>query len=82
MKPLSLILVLLSCAACTEIPELEGSSAASVRKAPYPRLLPVSDTLGPPTDVISEAAEVEEELNARSEALAEKAQALQEVEND
>lgn len=82
MKPLPLILVLLACAACANIPELEGSEGPELRKAPYPRLIPISDTLGPPANPVNEAEEVEEELTERSEALAEKAQALQDVEID
>lgn len=82
MKPLPLIAALIACAACADIPELEGSEGPALRKAAYPKLVPISDTLGPPGDPISEADEVEEELTARSEALAEKAKALQEVEID
>lgn len=77
MKPATLIPLLLICAACADFPELEGREAPDVRKAPYPRLIPLQDTLGPPVDPVSEAEEVEEDLLARSEALTQKAQALQ-----
>ncbi|WP_171099969.1 MULTISPECIES: hypothetical protein [unclassified Ruegeria] len=80
MKPLPLILGLLICAACADIPELEGSEGPALRKAPYPKLIPLSEALGPPADPVSEAAEVEEDLNARAEALTERADALQNAE--
>ncbi len=82
MKPLPLIIALLACAACVDIPELEGSEGPALRKAAYPRLIPISDRLGPPADPVSEAAEVEEEMNERADALAKKAKALQEAEID
>ena len=80
MKPLPLILFLLTAAGCTEIPELEGSESAALRKAPYPKLIPLEATLDPPTDSVSEAAEVEEYLTTRSNALAKRAEALQNAE--
>lgn len=80
MKPLPLLLLMFACAACADIPELDGSESPSVRKAKYPRLIPLSEALGPPVDPVNEAAEVEEDLTARGEALAERAQALQDAE--
>lgn len=77
MKPLRYLVLLSFCAACADIPELDGSESASVRSARFPRLIPLQETLGPPADPVSEAAEVEEELTARSEALSNKARALQ-----
>ncbi|WP_170603882.1 hypothetical protein [Ruegeria arenilitoris] len=82
MKPLPLIISLLVCAACADIPELEGSEGPELRKTSYPRLIPISESLGPPADPVSEAEEVEEELTERSEALAAKAKALQEANTD
>lgn len=82
MKPLPLLTLMLACAACADIPELEGSESAAVRAAAYPRLVPLQETLGPPSDPVAEAAEVEEELAARSEALAKKAEALQNTQID
>ncbi len=82
MKPLPLLFLMLVCAACADIPELEGSESPTVRKSTFPRLIPLSEALGPPVDPVSEAAEVEEDLNARAEALANKAQALQNAEID
>ncbi|EEE39081.1 hypothetical protein RKLH11_2927 [Rhodobacteraceae bacterium KLH11] len=76
LPPLFLVLVT---AGCADIPELEGSETAALRKAPYPRLVPLDTNLVPPVDPVSEAAEVEEDLSTRSEALAKKAQALQDA---
>ena len=80
MKPLPLILLLFTAAGCADIPELEGSESAALRKALYPKLIPLEATLDPPADPVSEAAEVEEDLTARSDALAEKAEALENAE--
>ncbi len=80
MKPLPLILLLLVAAGCADIPELDGSESEALRKAPYPKLIPLEATLGPPTDPESEATAVEEDLTARSEALAKRAEALQNAE--
>ncbi len=80
MKLLLPIFFVLAAAGCANIPELEGSETAALRKAPYPTLIALDPALGPPTDPISEAEEVEEDLTARSEALAEKAEALQNAE--
>ncbi|WP_120635806.1 hypothetical protein [Ruegeria sp. EL01] len=77
MKPLPLLTLLLICAGCADIPELDGSEPKSVKSADYPHLIPLHDILGAPADPVSEAAEVEQDLTARSEALAKKAQALQ-----
>lgn len=77
MKVLTPLVVMLVCAGCADIPELEGSEAQAVRNAPYPKLIPLQQALGAPADPEAEAAAVEEELTARSEALAKKAQDLQ-----
>ncbi len=77
MKPLPLIFLLLTAAGCADIPELEGSETEALRRSPYPKLLPLDATLGAPVDPVNEAAEVEEDLTARSEALAKRAEALQ-----
>lgn len=82
MKHAALIVLMIALAGCADIPELEGSESASLRKAPYPRLIPLDQTLGPPADPVSEAREVEEELTARAEALAERAEALQNAETN
>lgn len=80
MKLLTLIPLLLALAGCADIPELEGSESRELRQAPYPSLIPLDGTLGSPADPVSEAAEVEEELTTRSEALAKRAEALQNAE--
>ncbi len=80
MKAVSVILPLLLLAACADIPELEGSEAASVKAAPYPKLIPLTQVNVPPVDPVNEAAAVEEELEQRAERLSQKAQALQNAE--
>ncbi|MTH95667.1 hypothetical protein [Roseibium sp. RKSG952] len=80
MKHVSLLTLLLAFAGCTDIPELEGKEAPSIRNAAYPKLVPLEETLGTPVDPVSEASEVEEELTSRSEELAKKAAALQAAE--
>ncbi|WP_108858991.1 hypothetical protein [Ruegeria sp. Alg231-54] len=82
MKPLPLLVLLLTCAACTDFPELEGREQPNVRSAAYPKLVPLQDILGPPINPVNEAAEVEEDLTARREALAKRAEALQNVQTN
>lgn len=80
MKPLPLIPFLIAIAGCADIPELEGSESRALRKAPYPALLALDATLGAPVDPVSEAAEIKDELTARSDALAKRAETLQNAE--
>ncbi len=80
MKPLPLLILLLACAGCADFPELEGREQPDVRSARYPTLIPIQENLGPPVDPVNEAAEVEEDLVARREALEKKAQDLQAAE--
>ena len=77
MKVLIPLILMLACAGCADIPELDGSETKAVRDAPYPELIPLQQALGAPAAPEAEAAAVEEELTARSEALAKKAQDLQ-----
>lgn len=77
LKPLPILTLLVFCVACVDFPELEDSETRAVKSAPFPSLVPLQDRLGPPIDPASEASQVEEDLNARSEALAKKAEALQ-----
>ncbi|MEO1107893.1 MAG: hypothetical protein AAFX90_08235 [Pseudomonadota bacterium] len=76
-KALPLLILSLALAGCADIPELDGSESRLVQKAAYPRLIPLQDTLGAPVDPVNEAPEVEDDLNARAEALRKKADALQ-----
>jgi hypothetical protein len=77
MKRLPVLVLILTLAGCTNFPELEGSESRAVKTAPYPKLLPLPNVLGAPADPVSEASAVEQDLTARSEALAKKAEALQ-----
>jgi hypothetical protein len=80
MKPLPLLILLLACAGCADFPELEGREQPNVKSARYPKLIPIQENLGPPVDPANEAAEVEEDLAARREALEKKAEELQAAE--
>ncbi|WP_170324465.1 hypothetical protein [Ruegeria arenilitoris] len=80
MKPLPLLILMLACAGCADFPELEGREQPNVGSAPYPTLIPIQENLGPPVDPLNEAAEVEEDLIARREALEKKAEELQAAE--
>lgn len=82
MKALSVFLLLILCAGCADIPELEGSEAPAVKSAPYPSLIPLTEVNVPPVDPLNEAAVVEEELAQRAEQLSQKAKALQNVATD
>ncbi|SLN31433.1 hypothetical protein [Ruegeria meonggei] len=82
MKPLPLLILFLACAGCTNFPELEGREQPDVKSARYPKLIPLQENLGPPIDPVNEAAEVEEDLLARREALQKKSEELQNVEID
>ncbi|MGI9370490.1 MAG: hypothetical protein ACR2O2_16795 [Ruegeria sp.] len=77
MKPLLPLVLLFFYACCTEIPQLEGDDAAAITNARYPKLIPLEEALGPPVNPEDEAAIVEEELDARSKSLDQKAKALQ-----
>ncbi len=77
MKPLLPLVLLLSVAGCTEIPQLEGDDTAAITNASYPKLIPLEETLGQPVNPEGEAAVVEEELNERAKSLDQKAKALQ-----
>ncbi|WP_170397572.1 hypothetical protein [Ruegeria arenilitoris] len=80
MKPLPLLILLLACAGCADFPELEGREQPDVGSTAYPTLIPIQENLGPPVDPLNEAAEVEEDLIARREALEKKAEELQAAE--
>ncbi|WP_058280840.1 hypothetical protein [Ruegeria denitrificans] len=80
MKPLTLLILMLACAGCADFPELEGSEPPELKSARYPMLITLQDNLGPPVDPVNEAAEVEEDLLARREALEEKSEDLQNAE--
>lgn len=76
MRPLFLILPLF-CVACTNVPELDDKLTPQLRNAQYPKLVPLHETLGPPVSPRDEAAELEEQLNARVASLQARAQRLQ-----
>lgn len=69
--------ILVALAACTQVPELEDHLTPQLRRADYPTLIPLDETLGPRPDPAAEATEIEEELAARVAALQNRARALQ-----
>ncbi len=77
MRPSIVILLLALSAGCTDFPELEGQESAAIRSAPYPRLIPLEGALVAPVDTTGEAQKIEQDLKRRSEALSQKAQALE-----
>ncbi|WP_170513157.1 hypothetical protein [Ruegeria atlantica] len=80
MKPLPLLILMLACAGCTDIPELEGRELPELESARYPKLIPLQENLGPAVDPVNEAAVVEEDLIARREELEKKSEELQNAE--
>ncbi|SHF22691.1 hypothetical protein SAMN05444279_12231 [Ruegeria intermedia] len=77
MKPLPVLFLVALAAGCTNIPELQGREAAAVTDAPYPRLIPLDEALGPPVDVVSEAADLSKNLTERKKSLRQRANRLQ-----
>lgn len=75
---LAITLVALSgAAACTRVPELESKVTPQMRAAPFPELIPLEERLGPALDPSREAQDLNEQLNARSQALQNRARQLQ-----
>lgn len=68
--------LVLSCAACTQVPELNERVPPDVKTADYPDLVPLDEALGPPDNPEDEAKKLEDSLQARREALAARAQKL------
>lgn len=47
MRPRLFLIVLPALVACTQFPDLDAAVAPEVANAPYPRLLPIEQVLGP-----------------------------------
>lgn len=77
MKPLPVLFLVALSAGCTDFPELRGREAATVVDAPYPKLIPLDEALGPPVDVASEAADLRKDLTERKKSLRKRANRLQ-----
>ncbi|MCE8511311.1 hypothetical protein KBY22_01290 [Ruegeria pomeroyi] len=71
--------LLLLAAACTQVPELNERISPDLRKAGFPKLVPLDEALGPPADPEGEALAVQKSLEARRDALAQRARRLQEA---
>ena len=68
---------LIGLAGCTQVPELGERVPDGFKQAPYPRLIPLEQALGPPPNPARDAETLEETLNNRRNALTRKARALQ-----
>ena len=66
----------LSCAACTRIPELEDKLSVDLRNSDYPTLVPLDQALAPLPLPDAQSEELEQELAARSARLKNRADAL------
>lgn len=77
-----LTLALLMIAACTQVPELNERIGPDLRDASFPRLVPLDEALGPPADPEGEAQAVQKSLEARRDALAQRARRLQQASHD
>ncbi|MEX0367669.1 MAG: hypothetical protein AB3N22_16490 [Ruegeria sp.] len=77
MPVLSRAIVLIALAGCTQVPALDERLTPDLRNAPYPRLIPLDDALGPPHNPQQEASELEDQLTARRDQLAARARLLQ-----
>lgn len=73
-------LALAAAAACTRVPELEDRLTPDLRDAPYPALLPLGSALAPLPPPRQEAEALEQELDARSRRLQQRAEALRNAE--
>ena len=69
--------VLIGFAGCTQVPELGERVPDDFKQAPYPRLIPLEQALGPPPNPAKDAETLEETLINRRDALTRKARALQ-----
>ena len=68
---------LIGLAGCTQVPELGERVPDGFKQAPYPKLIPLEQALGPPPNPARDAETLEETLNNRRDALTRKARALQ-----
>jgi hypothetical protein len=74
-KAVTLPLVL-ACAACTQVPELDNQIAPDVQHADYPALVPLHQALAPLPDPTERAQALEDELTARRDRLRGRARSL------
>lgn len=76
MKPLVAILMV-TLAACTQVPELNERVAPDLRDAPYPPLIPLEAALAWPVAPAGTAEQLEQSLAGRRDGLKARARALQ-----
>ncbi|UWQ27624.1 hypothetical protein K3557_12490 [Leisingera sp. M523] len=70
------LLVMATAAACTRVPELEDRLTPDLRGAGYPDLLPLDDALEPLDPPQQASADLQDELDARSDRLKRRAEAV------
>ncbi|UWQ73702.1 hypothetical protein [Leisingera sp. M658] len=70
------LLVMATAAACTRVPELEDRLTPDLRGAGYPELLPLDDALEPLDQPQQASADLQDELDARSDRLKRRAEAV------
>ena len=80
-RPRLLLLALPTLAACTEFPALDAAVPPEVAKAPYPRLLPIEEVLGPERTPRATPEEIER-LSREAAALRARARAATGAEAD
>ncbi|MBY6139246.1 hypothetical protein KUV26_07315 [Leisingera daeponensis] len=79
LTPIALLLAV-AAAACTRVPELEDRLTPDLRSADYPRLLPLDDALEPLDPPQQASQELKNELDARSDRLKRRAEAVKKAE--
>ncbi|MCV2891044.1 hypothetical protein [Ruegeria aquimaris] len=72
---ISLVLI----TACTQVPELDEHIGPELQGKPFPKLVSLDQTLGPPADPEDEAQKLAESLDGRRAALQAKAQRLRQA---
>lgn len=68
--------------ACTQVPELDERIGPELQGKPFPKLVPLEQTLGPPADPEDEAKKLAANLDGRRAALEAKAQRLRQAVHD
>ncbi|MDC0657992.1 hypothetical protein N6L27_08310 [Leisingera sp. SS27] len=77
---IAIFLAVTAAAACTRVPELEDRLTPDLRGAGYPDLLPLDDALEPLDPPQQASQDLQEELDARSERLRRRAEAVKNAE--
>ncbi|MEP1327218.1 hypothetical protein [Pseudophaeobacter sp.] len=81
LLPICAVLAIGLATGCTNEPELENRISPALRKADYPDLAPIDQLLEPLPAPQDQALELEQELEARSNRLERRAEALRRATN-